>query len=818
MSFQLLGDQGLIAASTGEPGSLISRLDDLLVPHSGDYTLLVTAGAGTTYAVTVTSNAQLEREPNDGPPPSSSPLSATHEVLGHLIGEQLPPAPLAFEIEPNDAQIPGQYIVVDIPFANDISGSFFQTGADTFDLVLNGVLDADNGSQILRDVYKFYASPGDTINLQVRFDASVAYGAGLYDFNGDLLISGTGGSSTQTWIQYSNFPYEGEYFISVDGFGAPVGYVIDGTMTDPDPFSFRNDDFFTFTAAGGEQLVLSTATPGALLNGLDPALALFDSTGILIAEDDDSAADGRNALLELTIPAPGQYTARIRAEPTTAGEYLLNFTGLPPSPLPPFTVTSTTPSNGDAFETAPTHLTMDFSHAVRFDTLTASDLTVNDTTAVAVTAIDGDTVKFTLPPLVGGIYQVSLAAEAATNLQGVPVELFAATFSVGVTDFPLPLIPIEPLGSLVYRGLADGEIASAIDTNIYRIDLDHPQLLSATVRPDAGLRPSLDILDAQQHVIASMTASDVGQAAAVEHLAIDATGALAIRISGADASTGAFELDVVLNAARESEIQHQPSNNTRGSAQPISDGWLTTSSGIERLAVVGSLTEHEAVVESEDFESLSVGPEWDIAPYTQGGRTRIIADHGAAEGDMALLMDVDPAWVGSIPQWAKLNEAVWTVDLAGLTAAELSFAHAVWNEGDDGGFGSGPFTGHPFADGILFSSDGTEWWPIFENSAPQPAGEWQYHSVDLSAAVSDAGLVLGDNFNIKFQQVGEYDIPINGRGWDDISITTLVADEDWYEVSLEATERYSFLLKSSGPATQLNTTAQSLFQLWTGLP
>ena len=46
--------------------------------------------------------------------------------------------------------------------------------------------------------------------------------------------------------------------------------------------------------------------------------------GRLVAADDDSAADGRNAALTHTAAVTGAYTVRVTANPGTGGEYVLS--------------------------------------------------------------------------------------------------------------------------------------------------------------------------------------------------------------------------------------------------------------------------------------------------------------------------------------------------------------------------------------------------------------------------------------------------------------------------------------------------------------
>ena len=95
-------------------------------------------------------------------------------------------------------------------------------------------------------------------------------------------------------------------------------------------------DFYKITVPAGDTryFSLTTATPadgvGQFVNLLNPNLQLYDSQGTLLATDDDSAADGRNARLYYAIaPAGGTYYVEVLASDAlgsaspSAGEYVL---------------------------------------------------------------------------------------------------------------------------------------------------------------------------------------------------------------------------------------------------------------------------------------------------------------------------------------------------------------------------------------------------------------------------------------------------------------------------------------------------------------
>lgn len=103
--------------------------------------------------------------------------------------------------------------------------------------------------------------------------------------------------------------------------GAAVGSISTGA-------SAEND--FAIALPAGAILTLQTATPAGgpdeYTNNLNPMLELFDPAGKLIATDDNSAPDGRNAVLVRRIPASGRYVVRVTggAGTSAVGDYVLS--------------------------------------------------------------------------------------------------------------------------------------------------------------------------------------------------------------------------------------------------------------------------------------------------------------------------------------------------------------------------------------------------------------------------------------------------------------------------------------------------------------
>jgi hypothetical protein len=97
--------------------------------------------------------------------------------------------------------------------------------------------------------------------------------------------------------------------------------------------SQTNSDVYQVEVGAGQTIDIETATPAdgpdEFGNLLDPLIRLYDAAGNLVASDDNSATDGRNAKLSYTIPAGAEGTYFVEIGPSdltgrpTQGEYVL---------------------------------------------------------------------------------------------------------------------------------------------------------------------------------------------------------------------------------------------------------------------------------------------------------------------------------------------------------------------------------------------------------------------------------------------------------------------------------------------------------------
>ncbi len=88
-----------------------------------------------------------------------------------------------------------------------------------------------------------------------------------------------------------------------------------------------NDDWYTVALTPGQVVTLTTTTPGGaageFVNTLDPVIELYDPSNVLVGSDDNSAVDGKNAVLTKGASAAGNYRVHVSGVSSSNGEYTL---------------------------------------------------------------------------------------------------------------------------------------------------------------------------------------------------------------------------------------------------------------------------------------------------------------------------------------------------------------------------------------------------------------------------------------------------------------------------------------------------------------
>ena len=160
-------------------------------------------------------------------------------------------------------------------------------------------------------------------------------------------------------------------------------------------------DFYAVNVNAGDNLAFTTSTPAGgpneFVNVLNPELLLYDANGNLVAVADGNAPDGRNSVIDFTVPAgdAGTWTVEVTSADGSSGEYGLLATGATGA-LAPFVVTGTTPAAG-ALVQPPTDIVVTFNDPVLATSLTPGELEVNGVAATSVTMVNGNTVDWSVP-------------------------------------------------------------------------------------------------------------------------------------------------------------------------------------------------------------------------------------------------------------------------------------------------------------------------------------------------------------------------------------------------------------------------------------
>jgi hypothetical protein len=347
-------------------------------------------------------------------------------------------------------------------------------------------------------------------------------------------------------------------------------------------------DQYLLRVNAGDSLSIETTTPGdgpgEPGNSLDPWIELFDENGILVAADDDSGS-GNNARLTWDVPMGGAGAYRVAVRPTSgAGPYTLvaeGATGM----TPPLEVSQTSPADG-ATDTGFPAYRVTFSESILLSSVAAEDLQVDGQPADSVMVIDDRTIEFDLTSANhgDGTYHVSMTADAVTSVSGSQLLPFAATFQADVLP---PLQPVQPLGSLIYDPPGTGHFSATADVDTFNLTLDAGQTVTVVLTPrDASIQGQIELFAPGGASLGLATSAATGQAAILQTVAIGAAGSYRLDATSL-AGAGAYQLQVILNAATEEEDCLSVSNNDTAHAQFIDGSAVAVGVGADRLGLVG---------------------------------------------------------------------------------------------------------------------------------------------------------------------------------------------------------------------------------------
>ena len=412
------------------------------------------------------------------------------------------------------------------------------------------------------------------------------------------------------------------------------------------------------------------------------------------------------------------------------------------------------------------------------------DLELSQGRVTGFRLIDETTVAYSLDAVVTeGLFEVVMPDGALADAFGNRGNGLDQShlLDIGLIPFSAPQVAKLPLGSAGYESTMHGGVSSD-DVDGFAFSVDPGQTLSLVLRTEDTLQGSIELWSGDR-LVDTASAAVPGQTVLLQTEAV--SGQLIgrrenltdfeVRVSGLESTVGAYSIQVLLNAVWEGEAFGKTVNDTAALAESLEPSYLYLApQAAQRAAILGNLS--RTPTSSEGFESGVLDGSWTTTASTDFGRTFITDEYGAASGSFALLMDT------SFPL-ENLNEAIWEVDLNGISDPILTFSHA--NFDDERDPFSGDFDGSFEADGIAVSDDGVSWHPIFD-APDSPSGVWEKHYLDLAEVTADSSINLDGTFWIKFQQFDNQPLAFDGRGWDDIAIRR-TDSADWY--SFEARQR-----------------------------
>ncbi len=335
---------------------------------------------------------------------------------------------------------------------------------------------------------------------------------------------------------------------------------------------------------------------------------------------------------------------------------------------------------------------------------------------------------------------------------------------------------VKSLGAGIYRGTANGSVAAGSTVSI-PVDLDANQKFSVVIAGTNGLTPTVELHDPSGKLLGSNT----GSSAMLQNIVIGETGTYEISILGDAGSSGDFEALSLLNSGFETEWQNGSLNNSLATAENIETSSVTfgANSSVDRLAVMAQL-EGQTALYADSFESGSLGSEWATSSSNVAGRIIVTDGVTAADGSFSLFMDVTQN------DTYNLNEAILSVDLDPASKPILTFSHAEWS--DETNPLPNTFSGSSDGDGVAISADGVNWFTILTGTNNDTDGAFSELSFDLATLAGEAGITLGNDFKVKFQQYDNYAFSDDGRAYDSISITPQESADDWFEFDLDANQ------------------------------
>ena len=428
-------------------------------------------------------------------------------------------------------------------------------------------------------------------------------------------------------------------------------------------------------------------------------------------------------------------------------------------------------------------LTVDFNQPITPSSVTTSSLAlsgVSGATVSAVSVLSGNaTVQFTLSGITSdGTLTASIAAGAVLDQYGYAGAAFSGSYivQIGTAAFPVPLAAVNPLGSLVYQGSRTSAIGLAGSSENFTIALDPGQTLTAFVAPAGTLEPTVTVTAPGGAVLATATASALGQQALVQTVPIGSEGTYTVTVGGA-AGTGSYTLQLELNAAVENTSPGGPSNSAFAAAQLLDPAFTSLGTAGKRAAVLGT-----TVGGSQTFASWSMDTnpgwtyqgQWAWGTPTGGGGLSYGHPDPTSGHTGSNVIGVNLSGDYSTTVGGPYYAITPAINCTGHTGVQLNFWR--WLNSD-----YPPYV----TDTINVPNNGTTWTNVFTNTAGVPITDssWQLMQYDIHAVADNQATVY-----IRWgYAVAAAAFAYSGWNIDDVSLSgTASAVSEYYSMTVAA--------------------------------
>src|SRR5262245_57604247 len=455
------------------------------------------------------------------------------------------------------------------------------------------------------NLFKFYGRTASISGPTLTFTPSFAISdvASLPEFGRDNLINptymgdydfavGTPGAFHVVWADNRSDLPGGAPRKDPNVFYKKINLTISVTTTVPAVASVISNQPTVFTVNVTEPIAPASLQAGDFsVNGI-PATSVAYLPGTTTTTFNFSSSPvTTQGLQTMSIPA-GAFNSAAAGDPVAA------FTGTFRFDTLLLQVVATAPQVGGVF-TLPGPFTYDvtFNEPIDPASVQPGDLQLSGiagSTVTAASVLPGNTtVRFTLNVPTEGALTASIPAGAITDVFGNAGAAFTGVYvvDIGTVPYPTPMLAKNPQGSLIYDPSITGNIGFAGDTDSFTIAVDPAQTLTAIVTGSGGLQASVELRNPDSTLIGSATAAAANQPALLQTAPAATGGTYTFTVSGAGGATGNYSLQVILNAARESEgTISGATNDTLATAQNINSSFIalkTSLASAQRGAVNG---------------------------------------------------------------------------------------------------------------------------------------------------------------------------------------------------------------------------------------